>query len=149
MSSTNLKTHHIARGLAPIAAALVLISLGAAPSFARSDPGTHIPPSDHAGGCRLQRVGAQFVRCDSLTGNGVAAPAWIPRAEATIPLDERADRQRGLEGDGRRRRDVRRKRRRCGSRPRHPQPGRHHAAGGRSSLGAEPPGGRHVRPAAR
>ncbi len=86
MSSTNLKTHHVARALAPIAAALVLISLGAAPSFARSDLGTHIPPTDHAGGCRLQRVGAQFVRCDSLTGNGVAAPAWIPRAEATTPL---------------------------------------------------------------
>ena len=86
MSSANLTRLHIARALAPIAAALVLISLGATPSFARSDLGTHIPPTDHAARCQLQRVGTQFVRCDNLTGNGVAAPAWIPRADSTTPL---------------------------------------------------------------
>jgi hypothetical protein len=80
MTSTDLKSLHIARALAPIAAALVLISLGAMPSFARSDLGTHIPRPDQAAGCKLQRVGTQFVRCDNLTGNGVAAPEWIPLA---------------------------------------------------------------------
>lgn len=28
--------------------------------------------------CTLQRIGAQFVKCDNLTGNGVAAPAYVP-----------------------------------------------------------------------
>jgi len=86
MSSTKLKSLGLARALAPIAAALVLISLGATPSFARSDLETRIPPTDHAAACQLQRVGTQFVRCDNLTGNGVAAPAWIPHADSTTPL---------------------------------------------------------------
>ena len=86
MSSTNLKSLYIARALAPTAAALVLISLGATPSSARSDVGTRLPTTKHAGACQLQRVETQFVRCDNLTGNGVAAPAWIPRADSTIPL---------------------------------------------------------------
>jgi len=80
MSSTDLTCLRVTRALAPIAAALVLISLGAVPSYARSDLGTHVPPTDHAAGCQLQRVETQFVRCDNLTGNGVAAPAWIPGA---------------------------------------------------------------------
>ena len=77
MSGTSLR---IVRGAAPIAAALVVISLGATPSSAGQDPGT---PVAHAGGCLLQRVGSQFVRCDNLTGNGIAAPAWIARADLT------------------------------------------------------------------
>jgi hypothetical protein len=28
--------------------------------------------------CPLRRVGSQFVRCDNLTGAGVAAPSWVP-----------------------------------------------------------------------
>jgi hypothetical protein len=86
MSSTDLKSLHIARALAPIAAATVLISLGATPSSARSDLGTRLPTTDHAGACQLLRVGTQFVRCDNLTGNGVAAPAWIPSAGSATPL---------------------------------------------------------------
>jgi hypothetical protein len=86
MSSTDLKSLHIARALAPIAAATVLISLGATPSSARSDLGTRVPTTDHAGACQLLRVGTQFVRCDNLTGNGVAAAAWIPSADSTTPL---------------------------------------------------------------
>jgi hypothetical protein len=85
MSTANIKSLHIARALAPIAAALVLISLGATPASARSDVGTHLLTTDHAGACQLQRVGTQFVRCDNLTGNGVAAPAWISRADSTTP----------------------------------------------------------------
>jgi len=28
--------------------------------------------------CPLERLGDQFVRCDNLTGAGVAAPAFVP-----------------------------------------------------------------------
>ncbi|MBX7443848.1 MULTISPECIES: hypothetical protein [unclassified Arthrobacter] len=28
--------------------------------------------------CPLERIGAQLVRCDNLTGAGAAAPYWIP-----------------------------------------------------------------------
>jgi len=28
--------------------------------------------------CPLERIGAQLVRCDNLTGGGVSAPDWIP-----------------------------------------------------------------------
>ncbi|MHC6230000.1 hypothetical protein ACX5I6_09905 [Arthrobacter sp. MMS24-T111] len=28
--------------------------------------------------CPLERIGTQLVRCDNLTGAGVAAPFWIP-----------------------------------------------------------------------
>jgi hypothetical protein len=31
-----------------------------------------------ATGCPLQRVDDQLVRCDDLTGNGVAAPSFVP-----------------------------------------------------------------------
>lgn len=32
-------------------------------------------------GCPLERLADQFVRCDNLTGGGVPAPAFIPRAK--------------------------------------------------------------------
>jgi hypothetical protein len=60
--------------------AILLIGLGALPASARQDPGSPVGPSASADGsqnCSLTRVGTQFVRCDNLTGNGVAAPAWI------------------------------------------------------------------------
>ena len=88
MSSGNPNNHiirTIARTIAPIAAALVVIGLGATPSYARPDPGPPISHTDPPGGCLLQRVGDQFVRCDNLTGNGVAAPAWIAQAHSTAP----------------------------------------------------------------
>ena len=79
MSSTSTHRPHLLRTVAPVTAALVLVALGATPSSARQDPGTPIPRADHGGGCLLQRVGTQFVRCDDLTGNGVPAPAYIPQ----------------------------------------------------------------------
>lgn len=89
MSSTNTNSLHIARTAASIAAALVVICLGATPSSARPDPGPYAPPTDHPGGCQLQRVRTQFVSCDNLTGNGVAAPGWIPHvgSEAIAQTD--------------------------------------------------------------
>jgi hypothetical protein len=67
MSSAIRNSFHIARAVAPIAAALVVISLGATPSSARPDPGPHIPVTGHSSGCQLQPVGTEFVRCDNPT----------------------------------------------------------------------------------
>ena len=83
MSSNNVNSHHVFRAGLPIASVLVVSGLAATPSSARQDPGTPITPAGHIYECPLQRLGTQFVRCDNLTGNGVAAPGWIPRADAT------------------------------------------------------------------
>lgn len=66
------------RVVAPVATALILLGLTAGPSSARPDAGDSVRRHGEVGQCRLERVGAQFVRCDFLTGNGVPAPAWIP-----------------------------------------------------------------------
>ncbi len=77
MSTTSQHSHHVVRAIAPIAAALVIMVLGAMPSSARPDIGPPVPNVSHPGSCLLERVGTQFVRCDNLTGNGVPAPAFI------------------------------------------------------------------------
>jgi hypothetical protein len=79
MFTTSVQTHRTGLVAASIAAALVVIGLGATPASARQDSGPPIAASGHAGGCHLQRVGTQFVRCDNLTGNDVPAPAYIPK----------------------------------------------------------------------
>jgi hypothetical protein len=76
-----MTTHQPRRRLLTSAAAslilLTTVGLGAQPALARPDPGAPIStPAE--GRCALARVGEQFVRCDLLTGNGVAAPAWVP-----------------------------------------------------------------------
>lgn len=79
-------SHHLVRAAALTAVAIAVIGLGAAPASARPEPGPTIIAVAHhfggthdtGGGCVLQRVGSQFVRCDDLTGNGVPAPAYIP-----------------------------------------------------------------------
>ena len=55
---------------------LLAASTGAS---ARPDPGpARIVSVDlSTTGCSLTRVGAQLVRCDDLTGNGVSAPAFV------------------------------------------------------------------------
>ena len=77
MSSTS--PHHllVLRLLAPLAAAATVVVVGAAPASARPDPGPRTGESVHPGGCLLRRVDTQLVRCDDLTGNGVAAPAFV------------------------------------------------------------------------
>ena len=70
---------HSASALAATSLLLPGATIGSA--SARQDPGevrvTAIGTSPDR--CDLARAGNQFVRCDYLTGNGVAAPAWIPR----------------------------------------------------------------------
>ena len=62
------------------AVALVAVGFTALPASARPDPGQPLgsPVATSESLCALSRVGAQFVRCDNLTGNGVAAPGWVP-----------------------------------------------------------------------
>jgi hypothetical protein len=75
--------HHHSQGLQVLrlvvvtAAGLVAVGLGPGPVAARQDPGPPAVTAGHDGGCSLQRVGTQFVRCDDNTGNGVPAPGWI------------------------------------------------------------------------
>lgn len=62
-------------------AGLLVLGTGSVPATARQDAGptvVHTIPDE--GHCPLARVGTQFVKCDNLTGNGVRAPGWIPRA---------------------------------------------------------------------
>ncbi len=68
------------RILVPIGALLALPLL-ATPAAARQDVGPTLAPTTITtmpGGCPLERVGTQLVRCDDLTGNGVPAPSHIP-----------------------------------------------------------------------
>ena len=78
MTSTSPLGTRIIRNVAPIAAALIVIGLGATPSLARPDPGNDIDRANHVGERVLERVGTQRIRCDNLTGNGVPAPSYIP-----------------------------------------------------------------------
>jgi hypothetical protein len=59
--------------------ALAALGVGAGPATAQQDRGPAAPRVGHQDECFLQRVGTQYVRCDDNTGNGVPAPAWIPK----------------------------------------------------------------------
>ena len=64
----------------PAAAALLLVLLIPTPASARLDENgsggaLQYPPSSH---CPMERIGDQLVRCDTLTGTGADAPAWVP-----------------------------------------------------------------------
>ena len=86
MSTTAPTTARPRHRLALAAAtAVAAFSLGALPAAARQDPGERSAPTTtsstttpvNEGQCPLRRIGTQYVRCDNLTGNGVAAPAWV------------------------------------------------------------------------
>jgi hypothetical protein len=60
---------------------LLVLGIGTLPATARQDSGPMIERgATDPRFCALERVGTQFVKCDDLTGNGVVAPAWVPRA---------------------------------------------------------------------
>jgi hypothetical protein len=71
--------------IAPASAAALVLLIGATPAAARPDAGTPVTStasatastSANSGHCPLERIGTQLVRCDNLTGNGVAAPGWV------------------------------------------------------------------------
>ena len=82
-----MSNHSLRHLIAPASAAALVLLIGATPAAARPDAGTPVTSAASAttstddGRCPLQRIGTQLVRCDNLTGNGVAAPGWVtPRA---------------------------------------------------------------------
>jgi hypothetical protein len=73
------------------AATVMFLAVGTmSPSaWAKPWPGDPLPPQsgsvseqlplpEYQHNCPLRRLGDQLVRCDNLTGAGVAAPSWIP-----------------------------------------------------------------------
>ncbi|KGN42891.1 hypothetical protein [Knoellia aerolata] len=79
MNRTAPLPQRILASVATAATAVLLVVAGAVPASARPDPGETrvIPVGTSTPPCPLERVGAQYVRCDDLTGNGVPAPAWV------------------------------------------------------------------------
>jgi hypothetical protein len=69
----------LARCSAAAAAATLLAGLAATPAAARPDPGERASTwfSSYVN-CPLARIDTQLVRCDNLTGAGVAALVGIP-----------------------------------------------------------------------
>ena len=67
---------------AGIAASALVLSMAAmvlcAPTAHGGDVLTTVSPVSSEGTCPLRRLGDQLVRCDDLTGAGVAAPTWTP-----------------------------------------------------------------------
>jgi hypothetical protein len=70
-------TAHRLRALCTSAAALLVGAALVTPAAARPDPGPPPQQQETSTSCPLSRVGTQFVRCDNLTGDGAAAPAWV------------------------------------------------------------------------
>ena len=73
----------VSRLATTLALSAALVGVGALPAAARPDDGRPGPPrvvvveSQHS--CPLRRLDRQLVRCDNLTGDGVAAPLFIPK----------------------------------------------------------------------
>ena len=85
-----MSNHSLRHLIAPASAAALVLLIGATPAAARPDAGTPVTSAASAttstddGRCPLQRIGTQLVRCDNLTGNGVAAPGGVKaRSSAT------------------------------------------------------------------
>lgn len=74
MNGTNIR-----RRAAIAIIALGLLPLTAATAVARQDVGERVAATTDPTKCTLTRVGAQYVRCDYLTGNDVPAPGWVPQ----------------------------------------------------------------------
>ncbi len=76
------RTRRPRRPLAVAVLALGLLPLTAATAGAAQDAGPMTTASVTSTSCPLTRVGTQYTRCDTLTGNGVPAPAWIANGSA-------------------------------------------------------------------
>jgi hypothetical protein len=81
--------HRPARWAAAAGLAVIVVGLSSPPVMARPVPGGASPTpaptySDYLH-CPLERVGTQYVRCDSFTGAGVPAAPWIPVLGSGMP----------------------------------------------------------------
>lgn len=70
----------LTRCTAAAASAILLAGFAATPAAARPDPGERSSArfSSDDLNCPLARIDSQLVRCDNLTGAGVAAPGSVP-----------------------------------------------------------------------
>ena len=74
----NRSQHRSTRTLVVATLLAATSGLVAGPAGARPYDGDPAPQIVRApGGCELEKLGTQLVRCDDLTGNGVPAPAGI------------------------------------------------------------------------
>lgn len=68
--------------LSAVLVAVGLVGVGGLPAAARPDDGRPGPPRvvvvESQQNCPLRRLDRQLVRCDNLTGDGIAAPLFIP-----------------------------------------------------------------------
>ena len=73
----------VSRLATTLALSAAVVGLGALPAGARPDYGRPGSPRvvvvESQDNCPLRRLDRQLVRCDSLTGDGVAAPLFIPK----------------------------------------------------------------------
>lgn len=69
----------ILRSILVVALAAASIGIASASATARQDAGEHARTYSELNQ-PLKRIGAQLVRGDNLTGNGVDAPLWVPQA---------------------------------------------------------------------
>lgn len=83
MNSTMTRT---TRRIGVTAGALLVSALVQLPASARPDAGEAPKAASTAASesCALERLGRQLVRCDALTGAGVAAPLWVPEAGVDV-----------------------------------------------------------------
>jgi hypothetical protein len=82
------------RGILATCSTFLLTAAAVVPATARPDSGPLRQPAESFQApfvhCPLERVGTQLVRCDNLTGAGVAAASWVPeRASGShVVVDE-------------------------------------------------------------
>jgi hypothetical protein len=82
------------RGILATCSTFLLAAAAVVPAAARPDGGPLRQPAESFQApfvhCPLERVGTQLVRCDNLTGAGVAAAPWVPeRVSGThVVVDE-------------------------------------------------------------
>jgi hypothetical protein len=76
MNTTMIRAIHAVTAAAGAGLLVALLSASATASQDRGEAVTS-PVSVRSTSCPLERVGTQYVRCDNLTGAGVAAPLWV------------------------------------------------------------------------
>jgi len=73
-------TNRLASFAAAAGAVTLLIVTSALPVAAKPDPGGPLSQADtYQKTCPLRRIDRQLVRCDNLTGAGIAAPVAVPQ----------------------------------------------------------------------
>lgn len=77
----HINTIRAIHSLTAAAGAGLLLAVLPVPATASQERGSAVVKvvSVQSEPCPLERVWTQYVRCDNLTGAGVAAPSWVPQ----------------------------------------------------------------------